>query len=157
MSEALAAPEVDPASDVFHMGILVDDLDEAIERYSRVLNLTFGARQSRTLSVTMGSETIETQLDLVYSYQGPPYIELMQATGDTGIWGAHRSPGFHHMGAWVDDLDERVKQLAAQGVNVEAALSREGNVMAVYLQPDDLTGTRLELCGRPSGPWSPPR
>lgn len=156
MSEPASAV-IDPASDVFHVGILVDHLDHAIEQYARTLNLTFGERQSRVLSVTMNGETLDSALDLVYSHQGPPYLELMQATQDNGIWGTHHGQGVHHVGAWVDDLDRRIEELAAAGTRVEAALSRGGNLMAVYLRPDDLTGTRLELCGRPPGPWAPPR
>lgn len=148
---------MDPASDIFHVGILVDDLDEAIDRYGRTLGLTFGARQDRCLSVGMDGAPVDTDLSLVYSHQGPPYIELMQANPGVGIWGAHRSPGFHHVGAWVDDLDGRVAELAAQGTRVEATLGRNGVITAVYLEPNDLTGVRLELCGRPPGPWSPPR
>jgi catechol 2,3-dioxygenase-like lactoylglutathione lyase family enzyme len=156
MSEPGATP-VDPQSDIFHIGILVDDLDSAIELYRRTLGLSFGARQARVLTVTMDGETRDSPLDLVYSHQGPPYLELMQATQDTGIWGAHHGQGVHHVGAWVDDLGRRIEELAVAGTRVEAALSRDGNLMAVYLRPDDLTGTRLELCGRPAGPWSPPR
>jgi len=153
-----AARAGDPPGDVFHVAVLVDDLDEAIERYGRTLGLTFGARQDRCLSVgTSGAPDVDTNLSLVYSHQGPPYIELMQATADTGVWGKHRSPGFHHIGAWVDDLDGRLAELAAEGTRAEATLGMSGKVIAVYLEPDDLSGVRLELCSRPAGPWSPPR
>lgn len=148
---------IDPSNDIFHFGILVDDLDEAIERYGRTLGLTFGARQNRCFAVGVGDESNDSDLSLVFSHQGPPYIELMQATSDSGVWDRQHGPGFHHIGAWVDDLDQQMSRLVAQGTRVEATLAMNGKIMAAYLEPDDLTGVRLELCGRPVGHWSPPR
>jgi catechol 2,3-dioxygenase-like lactoylglutathione lyase family enzyme len=144
-------------TDIFHVGILVADLDDAIEKYSNAIGLTFGPKQSRCLSVAAAGGTHDSDLELVYSLEGPPYVELMQAQPDAGVWGAHRGEGMHHIGAWVDDLDARIAELASAGVRVEAALSLAEKLIAVYLEPDDLTGTRLELCARPAGPWAPPR
>jgi methylmalonyl-CoA/ethylmalonyl-CoA epimerase len=146
-----------PDSDIFHFGLLVPDLDAAVASYGSALGLTFGSRQCRCLSVASGDETHDFDLELAFSMEGPPYIELIQAQPNTGVWGADHGQGFHHFGLWVDDLEGRVAELAAAGVRVEAGLSHGGTRMAVYLEPVDLTGTRVELCARPPGPWSPPR
>jgi catechol 2,3-dioxygenase-like lactoylglutathione lyase family enzyme len=143
--------------ELFHTGVLVDDIDRAIERFSRVLGLTFGEPQVKELVDDGGCGLARVNhLPVVYSNEGPPYLELMEAQED-GLWGRHHGEGIHHVGSWTDDLAASVNDLVADGVEVEASLSVGGEVMAVYLRPTSLCGTRAELVGRrPGGGWRPP-
>ena len=142
--------------DIFHFGVLVDDLDEAMRRFEMALGVTFATPMDRVLHVGCGDSTQLTDLRLAFSKEGPPFIELIQSQGSRGVWGNHHGEGLHHIGAWTDDLEGRIAQLESEGIRVEASLSIDGRMSAVYLEPDDLTGTRLELCARPSGEWTPP-
>jgi catechol 2,3-dioxygenase-like lactoylglutathione lyase family enzyme len=130
-----------------HIGVLVDDLDEAIEGY-RKLGLTF--MEPRTVRVERLVENgAETSLDLriTFSHQGPPRWELLEAVGD-GVYGAHNGEGLHHVAEVVDDPIPRMQELERAGLPMVAAQYREDDSMIVgYLQPGDLNGIRLEVIG----------
>jgi catechol 2,3-dioxygenase-like lactoylglutathione lyase family enzyme len=130
-----------------HIGILVDDLDEAIERYTR-LGLTF--MEPKTVRVERLVENgTETALDLriTFSYEGPPRWELLEAVGD-GMYGAQHGEGLHHVAEVVEDPIPRMQELERAGFPMVAAQYRpDGSMIVGYLQPGDLNGIRLEVIG----------
>jgi len=86
-----------------HIGVLVPDLGEAIERYFRL-----GVSFMDPLSVHVDrlvEDGEETQLDLriVFSHQGPPQWELLEITGD-GIYGPHHAGGSTTSRCWRPTL-----------------------------------------------------
>jgi catechol 2,3-dioxygenase-like lactoylglutathione lyase family enzyme len=130
-----------------HVGVLVNDLDEAIERYSR-LGLTF--MEPRTVRVERLVENgTETSLDLriTFSHDGPPRWELLEAAG-YGVYGAHHGEGLHHVAEVVDDPIPRMQELERAGFPMVAAQYRpDGSMIVGYLEPRDLNGIRLEVIG----------
>jgi catechol 2,3-dioxygenase-like lactoylglutathione lyase family enzyme len=130
-----------------HIGILVDDLDEAIERYTR-LGLTF--MEPKTVRVERLVENgTETALDLriTFSNEGPPRWELLEAVGD-GMYGAQHGEGLHHVAEVVEDPIPRMQELERAGFPMVAAQYRpDGSMIVGYLQPGDLNGIRLEVIG----------
>src|SRR6188472_324315 len=97
-----------------HIGILVNDLHAAIARYS-LLGLTF--MEPRTVHVDRlvedGRET-EVDLTIVFSYQGPPHWELLQAVGD-GIYGPQHAETLHHVAVLDPDPSKRRDELLRSG------------------------------------------
>lgn len=72
------------ASPYFHIGILVPDLDEATERFSDVLGVTFVDRVYQDSEYFDDGGVIKNlRLHLTYSIDGPPYHELLEAQGTT--------------------------------------------------------------------------
>jgi catechol 2,3-dioxygenase-like lactoylglutathione lyase family enzyme len=132
-----------------HIGVLVPDLEEAIERYSK-LGLTF--MEPKTVHVDRLVENgAETELDLriAFSHQGPPQWELLEFVGD-GIYGAQHGEGLHHVTMVVPDPIERLDELTRIGFRQVAAQYRpDGSMIVGYLDPADLNGIRLELIGAP--------
>jgi catechol 2,3-dioxygenase-like lactoylglutathione lyase family enzyme len=132
-----------------HVGVLVEDLDDSIERYSR-LGYTFMDPLSVHVDrlVENGRET-ELDLRIVFAHQGPPHFELLQATGD-GIYGRQHAGGLHHLAVLDEDPARRRDELVARGFRETAAQYRnDGSMIVSYLDPADLDGVRIELLDAP--------
>jgi catechol 2,3-dioxygenase-like lactoylglutathione lyase family enzyme len=129
----------------FHIGILVKDLDAAIRRFHKVLQISFRAPRvvQVTLDHTAGKNPAE--LRFTYSLEGPPYYELLEAL-DTGIFGLQQGEGPHHIGMWASDGRERVKDLQGRGLRPEIVhYSVGGQLVFAYFEPADFLGTRIEV------------
>src|SRR5438309_10893044 len=80
---------------VDHVGVAVEDLDAAVDRYRRTLGVEVAHR-----------ERVEDQgVEEVLFAAGPSFIQLLGALGpDTpvGTFLARRGPGLHHIAYRVD-------------------------------------------------------
>ena len=131
----------------FHVGIFVYDIEEAIERYSKTLGLSFVDPVMNGIPhlVDEGRES-SLVLPIAYATQGPPYYELLQMTGADGLYGRHLGEGIHHLGLWNPDVAGTVARLENEGVRLEAAqYTAEGEFVAAYFRPGDLHAVRIEL------------
>jgi catechol 2,3-dioxygenase-like lactoylglutathione lyase family enzyme len=128
-----------------HIGVLVDDIDAAIERFS-LLGLTF--MKPRTVRVErLVEDGVEKQLDLriAFSHQGPPHWELLEAVGD-GVYGSHHGEGLHHVAILDEDPIARRDELLEAGFReVGAQYRQDGSIIVSYLDPADLSGIQVEL------------
>ncbi len=128
-----------------HICVLVDDLEAAIERYS-LLGLTF--MEPRIVHVERLVENgQEKSIDLrvVFSHQGPPHWELLEAVGD-GVYGPQHVDGLHHVAVLDPDPAGRRDELVRQGFREVAAQYRpDGSIIVIYLDPANLHGIRIEL------------
>ncbi len=131
----------------FHVGIFVYDIGQAIDRYSKVLSLTFVEPIMCGIPrlVDKGRES-SLELALAYSTQGPPYYELLEMTGEDGLYGRQNGEGISHVGVWHPDIKGAVARYAQRGVELEAAqYTPEGEFVAAYFRPGDLHAVRVEL------------
>jgi len=127
----------------------VNDLDAAVERYS-LLGISF--MEPRTVRVDHlvenGRETA-VGLRIVFSLEGPPHWELLQAVGD-GIYGPQHAETLHHVAVLDPDPAARRDELVAQGFRETAAQYRDdGSIIVTYLDPAALHGVRIELIHAP--------
>ena len=94
----------------FHVGVIVEDLDAAMEEMSRSLGLEFNEPHESTYG--------DSHIRVCYSLQGPPYLELIQ--GEPGsMWSTTGGPHADHVGYFVDDLDASMRRLEAEGLPVD--------------------------------------
>jgi catechol 2,3-dioxygenase-like lactoylglutathione lyase family enzyme len=130
----------------FHIGVLVEDLDEAIARFSKVLGLTFNEPITATFERIEDPRPRESFLRCTYSREGPPHIELLEANGDEGLWSIKNGEGFHHLGFWEADTAGRCAFLEAESVKIGARVVQpsNGRVMTVFNDPSELFGMRVE-------------
>jgi hypothetical protein len=133
----------------FHVGILVADLHEAIERFSQKLGLSFCEPSQMTVTLEHGpahegATRAECELRATYSRQGPPYIELIQGEGD-GLFSLAHGEGMHHLGLWAPGWDEfgRLEPSRCLAVATQVHQVPGGPQMWVS-DPVDLCGTRIE-------------
>ena len=129
----------------FHVGILVEDIDQAIDRFSEMLGIEFAGPETVPLTdLEEPGRDGPFELTLAYSKQGPPHVELLEATGD-GVYGAHHGYGLHHYGTWTDDFDGEWSKLTARGMKPEAVFSSQDGRFGGFLDPRPLLGVRYEI------------
>lgn len=132
-------------SSIFHVGILVPDLEEAMGRFGDGLGLTWCEVTEREQSIwTPEGGTETTPLRFTYSRQGPSRIELLQGTNGS-FWDWNTNPtGTHHLGVWTSDVSAEVERLTSLGWTLEAAQHspEDGYGSMAYLRSTD--GTLIE-------------
>ena len=125
---------------IHHLGVAVEDLDEAVTTYERVL----GARlEHRETVPDQGVEAASLRV-------GEGRVELLASLGDetpVGKFLAKRGPGMHHVAYEVEDVGGALAELAGKGVALVDETPREGlfGLQVAFLHPDALDGVLAEL------------
>ena len=128
------------AKGIHHLGVAVEDLDEAVETYRSV----FGAElEHRETVPAQGVEAAAVRV-------GASRVELLRALGaDTpvGKFLANRGPGMHHVAYEVADLRGELRQLAEQGVELIDEEPHEGlfGLEVAFVHPHATHGVLAEL------------
>jgi methylmalonyl-CoA epimerase len=128
------------AKGIHHLGVAVEDLDEAVDTYERV----FGAElENRDLVEAQGVEAAAMRL-------GESRVELVAPLGDdtpVGKFLVKRGPGMHHVAYEVTDLRRELAELADQGVQVIDEEPHRGlfGLEVAFIHPDSIHGVLAEL------------
>jgi methylmalonyl-CoA/ethylmalonyl-CoA epimerase len=131
------------ATGIHHLGVAVDDLDEALDTYTRL----FGAElEHRDTVADQGVEAVSLRV-------GNGRVELLSALGpDTpvGKFLAKRGPGMHHVAFEVDDLGAELDRLAAGGAQLIDERPRPGlfGLQVAFVHPETTGGVLAELVSR---------
>lgn len=131
-----------PVTGIHHLGIAVDDLDRAVEAYSRL----FGAE------VEHRETLVEQGADVVLLRVGASLVELLVPHGpDTpvGRFLAKRGPGMHHVAFEVADVAVELARLAAEGAELVDERPRRGVLGhdVAFVHPAATGGVLAELVG----------
>ena len=87
----------------FHMGVVVSNLEEAMEFYSAGTGLTWHSPQSLDVEHLVEGHVVATNVRFTYSVEGPVQVELVE--GPIGsFWDPNVDAGTYHMGYWTEDL-----------------------------------------------------
>jgi methylmalonyl-CoA epimerase len=127
-------------TEIDHVGIAVNDLDAAVERYRSVL---------RTEPVHR--EVVEDQgVEEVLFAVGGSYVQLLGARGaetPVGRFLAKRGPGLHHVGYRVVDIEAELSRLRDGGARLIDEAGRAGSrgTTVAFVHPSTLGGVLLEL------------
>ncbi|WP_406444453.1 VOC family protein [Streptomyces sp. NBC_00631] len=133
------------AADLYHTGIVVDDVDAWKSRMSEAAGYRWTETMSAHLPVRLADG--DRELDLRYAYSlDAPHIELVQEIPGTP-WTAAAHTAAHHLGYFCDDLATTSRRLAEQGFALEACAVTDGtpSVFAYHLAP---SGVRIEIVDR---------
>lgn len=127
-------------TDLDHVGIAVQDLDAAIERYRRAFGVEPAHRE------TVASQGVEEVLFAV----GTSYVQLLRPLGPETPIGRHlaeRGPGVHHVAYRVDDLAATLERLRAEGVRLVDEEPRPGSrgTTIAFVHPKAMGGVLVEL------------
>lgn len=123
-----------------HVGIAVQDLDAAVERYRRTLGVEPAHR-----------EVIESQgVEEVLFEVGGSYVQLLGALGpDTpvGRFLERRGPGVHHVAYRVDDVVAALEHLRTEGIRLVDEEPRRGSraTTIAFVHPSGMEGVLVEL------------
>lgn len=125
---------------VDHVGIAVEDLEAAVERYRRVFGLE-----------PVHREVIELQgVEEVLFAVGESHVQLLGALGPNtpvGRFLAERGPGVHHVAYRVDDLTAALAHLKAEGIPLIDQEPRPGSrgTRVAFVHPKGTDGVLVEL------------
>jgi hypothetical protein len=128
----------------FHIGVIVPDLGRAIDDFSRILGLTFTEPALVKVPEFVDPDPHEHLVHVAFSEDGPPYYELIEASGD-GIFSAREQGKILYLGMWETDMETRIKTLEANGIGLAAQLKTgpDDTPFCIITEPDVL-GIRLE-------------
>jgi methylmalonyl-CoA/ethylmalonyl-CoA epimerase len=128
------------ANGIHHLGVAVEDLDEAVSTYERL----FSARVERR--ETLQSQGVEAAAVRV----GESRVELLASLGDdtpVGKFLTKRGPGMHHVAYGVDDLPSALDELAGKGAELIDREPQEGlfGLQVAFVHPSSVHGVLVEL------------
>jgi methylmalonyl-CoA epimerase len=128
---------------VHHVGVAVEDLDEAISSYERLFGAELAGRETQD---EQGVEAASLRV-------GTGHVELLAALApDTpvGRFLARRGPGMHHLAYEVDDLSAELARLEGEGARLIDAAPRPGlfGTQVAFVHPESAHGVLSELVAR---------
>lgn len=119
-----------------HIGLITRDFDRDLRRYAKV----FGYRWAKVVSARhelIGPLSCKADVRVTFSVD-EPHIELIEHRPGTP-W-SDDSGALHHLGFWVDDLEQSGAKLTDAGFTFKASGRREGasRIAYAYYSNDNL-------------------
>lgn len=123
-----------------HIGVAVEDIDEALSLYRDALGMPLVHRETVT----------EQGVDAALLDVGDGHVELLAPLGpDTpvGKFLARKGPGLHHVAYRVPDVNDALQQLAAAGLRLIDEQPRTGirGSRVAFLHPASTGGVLTEI------------
>jgi hypothetical protein len=132
-------------TDQFHIGIVVDELDAALEELGGLFDYAWCPVLAIETPVVLPDREIMLGLRFAYS-RTEPRVELISSVPGTP-WVPAEGSGIHHAGYWSDDVVADGRALVARGYAEEArGVDPNGNPMWSYHRSPH--GPRIELVSR---------
>ena len=131
---------------VDHIGVAVEDLDEAVALYEGRLGMPVQHR-----------ETVEEQgVEAVLLGVGDSHVELLRPLGrDTAVgkFLARSGPGLHHVAYGTDDIQAALDAVRGAGLQLIDDQPRAGirGSRVAFLHPKSTGGVLTELVEAPEG------
>jgi methylmalonyl-CoA/ethylmalonyl-CoA epimerase len=123
-----------------HIGVAVEDLDDAVRLYSQQLGMPLQHR-----------ETVEEQgVEAVLLGVGESHVELLRPLGPDTAVGRYldrNGPGLHHVAYGTDDIDSALDAVREAGLRLIDERPRTGirNSRVAFLHPKSTGGVLTEL------------
>ncbi|PZS28107.1 MAG: hypothetical protein DLM59_15280 [Pseudonocardiales bacterium] len=135
------------AATFFHTGIVVPDLDQAVGYYADTYGIAFTEPGVFAIPRLEDPDPHPFELTAVLSRTEPPYLELIQASGD-GIISADKCGQILYHAYWEPDMASRWEWLKTEGPGVEAAfrMDEHSAPFSMITAPDPF-GNRIEYVG----------
>jgi methylmalonyl-CoA/ethylmalonyl-CoA epimerase len=127
---------------VHHVAYVVADMDKMVEMLDRV----FGMKPNRRLDVPKAGQEVA-----LFELPDGGTLEVIRPLHDDTIWAEflrnHGGDGVHHIGYAVEGIDERLKELEADGIEL---IDKESKVSGVgwrvgSVKPDSTNGLWFQL------------
>jgi methylmalonyl-CoA/ethylmalonyl-CoA epimerase len=123
-----------------HVGIAVEDLDDAVDRYER----QFGVELLHRELLEGGT------LDAALLGAGEDRVELfasLESDSPVGRFLARRGPGIHHIAYEVDDIEDALARLRERAVKLVDESPRPGihGTRVAFVHPSSCLGVLTEL------------
>jgi hypothetical protein len=106
-------------SELFHTGIVVDDVDAAQAELSDVLGVAWGPEGEMEQAVWLQDGPRTIAFRFAYTTEGPHHLELVRRVPDT-LWTVAGAGHAHHLGYWCADVPGASDELARRGLPLVA-------------------------------------
>lgn len=131
-------------SHIEHIGIAVENLEEAIAYYEKTLGLPCYAIE----------EVADQKVKTAFFQVGQTKIELLESTspdGPIGKYIAKKGPGVHHLAFAVNGIQSNLDDAKSKGVRLIDEKPRKGaeGLDIAFLHPKSTFGVLTELCEHP--------
>jgi methylmalonyl-CoA/ethylmalonyl-CoA epimerase len=123
-----------------HVGVAVEDLDEAVALYSERLGMPVQHR-----------ETVEEQgVEAVLLGVGESHVELLRPLGAetaVGRFLERNGPGLHHVAYGTENIESALEEVRAAGLQLIDERPRTGirNSRVAFVHPKSTSGVLTEL------------
>lgn len=129
-----------------HTAIAVRDLDQAIQRYTRLFGATLSHR----------STIAEQRVEVAFLAFADARLELLQPLDEESSVARfldRRGEGLHHIALAVDDIEAELDRVAALGGELIDRRPRRGaHGRVAFVHPRTTGGVLVELLERDAGP-----
>ncbi len=142
-------------STVDHIGVVVSNMDKAIEYYQSLgigqfehYKLSYTERKQRGKPI----EADQMKVRAAYVKIGPIHLELVEPVKGESVWMEHlksKGEGVNHLCFLVDDVDKEAAELKKKGLEIIYESKYPNGGGAVYLNTDSIGGLLIELIERP--------
>ncbi len=127
-----------------HIGIAVENLDEAIQYFENVIGLNCYAIE----------EIHDQKVKTAFFKLGQVKIELLETTdpdGPVGKFIERKGPGIHHIAFAVPDVNKALLEAEEKGVQLIDSKPRKGaeGLEIGFLHPKYTLGVLMEFCSDP--------
>jgi methylmalonyl-CoA mutase, C-terminal domain len=142
--DGLVLPEKQMIKKIDHIGVAVSSLDQALPFYVNHLMLQLEA-----------IEEVESEhVKVAFLKVGDSRIELLEPTSkDSAIakFIEKRGEGIHHIALGVEEIQARIDELKAQGIQFiqETPKKGAGGANIAFMHPKSAQGVLVELCEKP--------
>jgi hypothetical protein len=108
-----------PKVSLYHTGIIVDNLDEAMASWEGALDLKWAPPRSSTTPMLCSEGVLGREVRFTYSLQGPHFLELLEQVDPAPYLGLTGGRRVHHLGYYTDDLAAASADLEERGFRRE--------------------------------------
>ena len=124
-----------------HLGLAVENMDEAIKTFEILLNT----------SCYKLEEVISEHVRTAFFQVGESKIELLEATDQSSAIAkfiAKKGRGIHHIAFDVENIEAEIKRLSENGFELIHQIPKSGadNKLIAFLHPKSTEGILIELC-----------
>ena len=129
-----------------HIGIVVDKLEESLEKYTSLLDLKVAEIEEIPVENVINR--------VAFLPVGETDIELVESTGTTGMaaeFFKERGEGIHHIALEVEDLDMIFERLKDRGTKFmwDRIIDGARGSRAAFFKPEEFNGVYIELVEKP--------
>ncbi|NVM01216.1 MAG: VOC family protein [Candidatus Helarchaeota archaeon] len=135
--------------EIRHIGVIFKDISEKVEQFKNI----FGLSEMNTIDVKTRKNIYKEKIDpikerLAFASIGEMQIEIMQKLEGKAVYDdfLEKNPagGIHHIGLYVEDIEEAIKELEAKGIK-QLFNGIVAGLKIAYFDTTDTLGYVLEL------------
>lgn len=130
--------------ELFHIGIVVPDLDAGCERFTELLGLEWGPVMQNDIEIRDGDGRARVVPNRIRYSTTAPHFELIQECPGTP-WVCNEHSNLHHVGIFTDALVADSGDLAAASCPLELMDGGADALPSMFIYHRDPLGVRLEL------------